>query len=110
MKFKQVFESDVKRNSGENDLRSAHQVDSSSKEDMDAFDQFGPKTRAVMNDMPVKWSAAQTLNHVRGMGMEPSHPQVDAQIAQHLKQAASQISREVRVESVIIDACEKMIA
>lgn len=110
MKFKKVFESDIEKNSGENDLHSAHQVDSNSKEDMDAFDQFGPKTRAVMNDMAVKWSAAQTLKHMKSMGMNPADPSVDHQIAHHLKMSNDSIKRELRanqsmaVESVILEA------
>jgi len=52
--------------------------------DSAAFDQLGPKTREVMRNMPVRWSARKTLDAMRGQRMDPRNPQHDDYMAQML--------------------------
>lgn len=104
MKFRDISETTVSvaRNTGEGKIRGVDTVDSDSKEDMAAFDQLGPKTRAVINDMPVKWSSHQTLQMIKKQGMHPVNH--DAMIAQHLSAAADQIRKQVRVAEERLEA------
>ena len=61
--------------------------------EMTAFDQLGPKTRAVINfEFGVKWSSSETLKHVRErMRVNPLDPRTDARIAEWLRQANIEI-------------------
>ena len=103
-----VYEA-IDTNAGEDDLQTAKQVDSNSKEDMDAFDQFGPKTRNALNyQMPVKWSSAKTLDMMKQQGMDPQHPAVDSQLASQLNQHGKTISSQLRMESLVEEVSKNL--
>lgn len=106
-----TIDRDRATNAGEGELRGVGKVDSNSKDDMDAFDQFGPKTRAFLNDkMPVKWSSSETLKMMRSRGMNPRDPRVDSMMAQHLDQAAKHISSQLRFEETMAEIVGKILS
>lgn len=103
-----VVPSSVATNTGASKIKGIDKVESDSKEDMDAFDQLGPKTRAVINDMPVKWSSHQTLQMIRKQGMHPVNH--DDMIARHLSMAADQIRNQVRVAEAKLESDLKVLS
>ena len=110
MKFRNISEvsASVARNTGEGKIKGVNTVDSDSKEDMDAFDQLGPKTRAVINDMPVKWSSHQTLQMIKKQGMHPVNH--DDLIAKHMSMAADQIRKQIRVAESKLESDLKVLS
>ena len=66
--------------------------------DLAAFDQLGPKTRAVINfDLGVKWSSSKTLEMARQMRLNPLKPADDARLAAMLRTANVQILQRLAV-------------
>lgn len=69
------------------------------KQDMAAFDELGPKVRAVINfKLGVKWSAFHTLALMRQMRLDPSDPQDDHRMAKMLIDANAKILFQLAVE------------
>jgi hypothetical protein len=85
------------RNTGDSGVPGLTLVDTTLAQDLAAFDQLGPKTRAVIDyEMAVKWSAAATLRYAREvMRVDPIKD--DAKIAEMLKQANATVVAKVRV-------------
>lgn len=66
--------------------------------EMLAFDQLGPKTRAVINTgLCVNWSAAETLAAIRAAHQDPKNKRVDQQWVKRLSDLNPQISARLRV-------------
>lgn len=67
---------------------------SSSKEDMEAFDQLGPQTKHVLNyHFPVPWSSSETLKMIRSHGMDPVKH--DSMIATQLTKHADMVRQKL---------------
>lgn len=86
-------------NSDSDDLGYIKQVDSKQggnlKDDMETFDQLGPKTRDVLqNKMPIKWSAAKTLDSIKRMGMDPLKH--DDMIARQMTSAVDMVYQKLK--------------
>lgn len=57
---------DRRNNCGDEGIAGLSLIPTSREEDMAAFDQLGPKTRATINfDLGVKWSSFMTLQYIR---------------------------------------------
>lgn len=82
-------------NVGPDNLGSIRQVNHTGKEDQEAYDQLGPKTRdLIANKMPVKWSSVKTLQMIRQMRLDPI--QHDDLIANQLKHAVEYAHQQLR--------------
>ena len=67
-------------------------------EEMRAFDQLGPKTRAVINEgLCVNWSAAETLKMLRAQRMNPQSKKVDEMTAKRLRELNPQIAEKLKM-------------
>lgn len=49
--------------------------------EMECFDRLGPKARAALNACTFKFTAALWIKWCGDRGLDPRHPDVDAQIA-----------------------------
>jgi hypothetical protein len=57
-------------------------------EDLAAFDQLGPLTRAAMNEGVVRWSSVKTLQLISDVWRQnPKHPLVDRRMADMIREA-----------------------
>jgi hypothetical protein len=67
-------------------------------EDLAAFDQLGPLTRAVINNrMVTRWSSVRTLQLIREQWhADPKHPLVDRKVADMVKQANEVLALKIR--------------
>jgi hypothetical protein len=82
-------------------IRGVSEVDSSPQEEMAAFDQLGPKVRAVLNEtMCVNWSAVVTLAMIRRYWRraDPMRPGIDGRMARMLRRANVEIAARFHAE------------
>lgn len=82
------------------DVPGLMKVDVTLEADMAAFDQLGPKTRAVLNDdMGVRFSSMMTLEFARhNMKLRVQNPQHDEKLAEMLKEQNVKILSTLRIK------------
>jgi len=86
-------------NTGQEPVPGLGRVDVTPLADMIAYDQLGPRTRAVIDKrMVVKWSAAATLAYIGRMGQDPQNPCVDAAMASILLAENGRIEARLRAD------------
>jgi hypothetical protein len=67
-------------------------------EDLAAFDQLGPLTRASMNEGVVRWSSVKTLELIRHVWRsDPKNQFVDRKMADMIRQASIDVALKIRV-------------
>lgn len=90
--FKEAYD---QGNAGAGDIGVFKQVHSTAKDDIEAHDQLGPKTRALISQkMPLKFSSAKTLEMIKQMRMDPV--QHDDLIARQLSHAVDMAHKAMR--------------
>jgi hypothetical protein len=95
LKFSEALTKIQATNSGPNNLGTIKSSGTATGDaDMDAYDQLGPKTRSILQNMPVKWDAAKTLQMIRSMRMDPV--QHDSQIAMQMGHAVNLVHQQLK--------------
>jgi hypothetical protein len=96
---------DPRDNAGPN-IPGVSKDDVTPQDELAAFDQLGPLTRKVINEvMCVRWSSHKTLEVITKLWRsDPSNPTVDRNMAEMLLGANSDIIAEIRVEKAIAPA------
>ncbi len=91
---------DRRNNCGDEGIAGLSLIPTSREEDMAAFDQLGPKTRATINfDLGVKWSSFMTLQYIRQIfRKEPKDRKADEKMAKLLKEENTKILQQLAVE------------
>jgi hypothetical protein len=76
-----------------------HKDDVTAQEDLAAFDQLGPLTRKVINEvMCVSWSSCKILQAIKeDLCADPLDPSVDRAVAEMLLRANADIIAEIRL-------------
>lgn len=90
---------DARRNDEGPPIPGVRDVPDAADVEMAAYDQLGPRTRRVLDDMMcVHWSSRLTLEALQKMGFDPKAPAVDREMASRLLAADVVIRRNLEAE------------